>query len=91
MKREQIGPFVLGLVAGVLLTLLVGGTVGGVLTYTMRERAIAAEQEALEQRQLAEEQALRAHKETEAARVREQQARQQAEEALEAERRRQKP
>ena len=63
----------------------VGGTVGGVFSYTMRQRALAAEQEALSQRELAEEQAQKALQQ-------ERRARQQAEDARrEAERLREKP
>jgi len=85
MKREKLVPFALGFLAGVLFMLLVGGTVGGVFSYTMRQRALAAEQEALSQRKLAEE------KEQEALQQ-ERIARQQAEDARrEAERLREKP
>jgi hypothetical protein len=85
MKRDKLVPFALGFVSGVLFMLLVGGTVGGVLTYTMRQRALAAEQEALSQRELAEEQAQKALQQ-------ERRARQQAEDARrEADRLREKP
>jgi hypothetical protein len=85
MKRDKLVPFALGFLAGVLFMLLAGGTVGGVLTYTVYQRARAAEQEALSQRNLAEEQAR-------AALQQELRARQQAEDAIrEAERLREKP
>jgi hypothetical protein len=85
MKRDKLVPFALGFIAGVLFMLLTGGTVGGVLTFTMRQRVLAAEQEALSQRKLAEEQA-------QEARQQELRVRQQAEDARrEADRLREKP
>jgi hypothetical protein len=72
MKRDKLVPFALGFLAGVLFMLLAGGTASGVLTYTMyrralveREHAAAAEQEALDQRKLAEEQLQSALREAE--------------------------
>ena len=59
MKRDKFLPFALGFVAGMLFMLLAGGTVVRLLTYTMYQRACAAEQEALSQRNLAEKQARR--------------------------------
>jgi hypothetical protein len=62
MKREKLAPFALGFLAGLLFMLLAGGTVGGALTYTMyqralaeHERAAAFEQEVLSQRTRDEE------------------------------------
>ena len=92
MKRDKLVPFALGFVAGVLFMLLAVGTVGGVLTYTMyqrafaeHERAAAFEQEVLSQRVHAEEGCGRRHQQ-------ERIARQQAEDLMrEAERLREKP
>ena len=40
MKRDKMVPFALGFLAGVPFMLLVGGTVGGVLSHTLYQQAL---------------------------------------------------
>jgi hypothetical protein len=53
MNRERLLPFVLGFVAGALFILLTGGIAGGALAYTMYQRELVAEQQAIMEKEQA--------------------------------------